>query len=170
MFLRGIGQTKTWMVGLIDNFCVGVLLVVSVSKILLVVWVSTFGSLLGLLPSTTNVSESLIASTYSAESCLNQFLASTCSSESIIVLTCLSDWMVHTLNSLIIYSRTPASSRLSNDQFASFFCTFTLTGDSNEVSHVIFLMLRSISSSCCSVTRRKASLRFLLDNLWTWQS
>ena len=132
---------------------------------MLVVWVATLGSLFGSLPSTTNFSESLIASTCSAESFLNQFLASTCSSGSIVVSTCSSDWIVHPLNYLTISSRTPAASRLSNDQFISFLCTFIVTGDSNEVSHVILLMLRSISSSSCSMTRRTASLRFLLNNL-----
>ena len=86
------------------------------AKFPLVVWVASFGSLVGLLfgsfPVTTNFLESLIASTcllesfitastcfsesfiwssFSVELFLNQFLASTCSSESFILLTCLSE-------------------------------------------------------------------------------
>ena len=143
-----LGRTTACMVWLMNNgynFRVGILLVVS--EIPLVVCVATLGSLFGSLPSTTNFSESFITSTCSAESFLNQFLASTCSLESIIVSTCLSDWIVHSLNSLTISSRMPAASRLSNDQFASFFCKLLVTGDLNGVSHVILFMLRSISSS-----------------------
>ena len=83
---------------------------------------------------------------------------------------CSSDWIVHPLNSLTIFSRTPAASCRYNEQFASFFCTFIVTGDWNEVSHVILLMLHSIYSSSCFMTRRTASLMFLLNNLWPWRS
>ena len=116
-----IGRTTTRMVWVINNFCVEITLVVSISKITLEVWVVTLGSLFGLLPYTTNFSESLIASPCSAELFLNQFLAPTCSSEPISVLTYSSDWKKHPLNYLTISSRTPAESCLSNDQFASLF-------------------------------------------------
>ena len=117
------------MVGLINNFCVKIPLVVSVSEIPWVVLVDTLGLLFELLPSTTNFSGSLISSTCLAESFPNQFLVSTCSSESVVVLTCLSDWIVHPLNYFTISSRMPAASRLSNDLFAYFFCTFIVTAD-----------------------------------------
>ena len=71
---KSISPTDTWMVRLFNNFCVDVLLVVSVSEILMVLWVAKLGSLFGLLPSTPNFSESLIASTCSVESFLNHFL------------------------------------------------------------------------------------------------
>ena len=58
-----MGRTTAWMVGLMNNFCVEIPLVVSVSEILLVVSVATLGSLFGLLPSTTNFLKSFIAST-----------------------------------------------------------------------------------------------------------
>ena len=122
-----MGRMTAWMAWLMNNgynFRVEITLVVSVSEIPLVVRLATLGYLFGSLPSTTNFSESLIASTCLAESFLNQFLASTCSTESIIVSTWSSDWIVHSLNYLIISSRMPAASRLSNDQFASLFCTF----------------------------------------------
>ena len=64
--------------------------------------------------------ESFVTSTCSAELFLNQFLASTCSLESIIVSTCSSDWIVHLFNYLTILSRTPVSSRFPNDQFCIF--------------------------------------------------
>ena len=73
---------------------------------------------------------------------------------------CLSNWIVHPLNYLTISSRTPEANCLSNDQFASFFCTFIVTGESNEVLHVILLMLRSIYFSSYSMMRRIASLSF----------
>ena len=52
-----IGRAIVWMVGLMNNSCVEILLIVSVSKITLVVCVATIGSLFGSLPSTTNFSE-----------------------------------------------------------------------------------------------------------------
>ena len=100
---RIIDWTKAWMVGLINKFCVEIPLVTSVAEIPLIVPVATLGSLFVSLPSATNFSESLIASTCSTELFLNQFPASTCSSESILVPNCLSDWIVHPLNSLTIF-------------------------------------------------------------------
>ena len=160
--------TTAWMVGLINDFCVEISLVAWVSEIPLIVLLDTLGSLFGLLPSTTNFLESIIASTCSAEPFLNQFLESTCSSESIFVSNRSSDWIVHPLNYLTISSRTPAVSHLYNDQFASIFCTYIVMEDWNEVSHVILLMLRSIYSSSCSMTQRTAYLSFLLDNHCLW--
>ena len=52
---RGVmGQKTAWMVGLMNNFCIGIILVVWVSEIMLVVWVASLGSLFWSLPSTTN--------------------------------------------------------------------------------------------------------------------
>ena len=123
--------------------------------------------------------ESIIWSTCLAESFLNQFLLSTCSSESFISSTYFSyllcveplivDWIVHTLKFSTISARTLEASHISNDVFASCFCTFIAIGDWNEVSHVMLLMLHSIYSSSSSMTRRTASLRFLLENLWPWR-
>ena len=135
-------------------------------KFPLVVWVATFGlllgSLFGSLLVTTNFSESLIASaclsesfiwsTCSAESFLNQVLTSTCYSELFISSTCLSEFLcaeslivdriVHPLKFSTISARTPEASCISNENFASFFCTFIATGYWNEVPHVMLLMLR----------------------------
>ena len=101
-----------WMAGLMNNgynFCVEILLVVSVAEIPLVVVVATLGSLFGSLPSTINFLESFITSTCSAESFLNQFLASTCSLESTISSTYSSDWILHPLKFSTISARTPAA-------------------------------------------------------------
>ena len=38
------------------------------------------------------------------------------------------NWIVHPFKFSTISARTPAPSRLSNDQFTSFFCTFLVTG------------------------------------------
>ena len=161
--------STAWMASLMNsgyNFRVEIVLVVSVAEIIFLMCVAILGSLFQSLPSTTNFSESFMTSTCSAESFLNQFLASTCSLESIILSTFSSDWILHPLKFSTISARMPAASRLSYDQLASFFCTPLVTGDLNEVPQVVLFMLRSISSSSSSMTRRTASLRFLLDNLW----
>ena len=49
---RIMGQTIAWLVGLMNKFCVEILLVVSVAEIPLAVYVATLGSLFRSLPST----------------------------------------------------------------------------------------------------------------------
>ena len=84
---------------------------------------------------------------------------------SIILSACSYDCIEHPLKFSTVSARTLEASRLSNEHFASFFCTFIVTRDWNEVSHVVLFMLRSISYYSSSMMRRTDFLSFLLYNI-----